>query len=101
MFEQIGALSEPLWGIEARNAAIANSYFTVAVRKAILTSNRKLFMADFFRLTALERKLFQTSFHLAMANQLTKTSDHSMDQLMLQHPMVLEHLDCLEALTAC
>jgi beta-ureidopropionase len=27
----IGALSEPLWSIEARNAAIANSYFTVAV----------------------------------------------------------------------
>ena len=24
----IGSLSEPLWGIEARNAAIANSYFT-------------------------------------------------------------------------
>lgn len=27
----IGALSEPLWGIEARNAAIANSYFAVGV----------------------------------------------------------------------
>ncbi|KAG8230866.1 hypothetical protein J437_LFUL011507, partial [Ladona fulva] len=29
----VGALSEPLWGIEARNAAIANSYFTVAVNR--------------------------------------------------------------------
>lgn len=29
----IGALSEPLWGIEARNAAIANSYFTVAINR--------------------------------------------------------------------
>lgn len=30
---QIGNLSEPLWGIEARNAAIANSYFTVAINR--------------------------------------------------------------------
>lgn len=30
---KIGALSEPLWGIEARNAAIANSYFTVAINR--------------------------------------------------------------------
>jgi len=29
----IGKLSEPLWGIEARNAAIANSYFTVAINR--------------------------------------------------------------------
>lgn len=29
----IGALSEPLWGIEARNASIANSYFTVAINR--------------------------------------------------------------------
>jgi len=29
----IGALSEPLWGIEARNAAIANSYYTVAINR--------------------------------------------------------------------
>lgn len=29
----IGELSEPLWGIEARNAAIANSYFTVAINR--------------------------------------------------------------------
>uniref|UniRef100_A0A336MKH0 Beta-ureidopropionase n=1 Tax=Culicoides sonorensis TaxID=179676 RepID=A0A336MKH0_CULSO len=29
----IGALSEPLWGIEARNAAIANSYFTVPINR--------------------------------------------------------------------
>lgn len=26
-------MSEPLWGIEARNAAIANSYFTVAINR--------------------------------------------------------------------
>lgn len=25
--------SEPLWGIEARNAAIANSYFTCAINR--------------------------------------------------------------------
>lgn len=30
---QVGDLSEPLWGIEARNAAIANSYFTVAINR--------------------------------------------------------------------
>ena len=29
----VGALSEPLWGIEARNAAIANSYFTCAINR--------------------------------------------------------------------
>lgn len=29
----IGRLSEPLWSIEARNAAIANSYFTVAINR--------------------------------------------------------------------
>lgn len=29
----VGALSEPLWGIEARNAAIANSYYTVAINR--------------------------------------------------------------------
>lgn len=26
-------MSEPLWGVEARNAAIANSYFTVAINR--------------------------------------------------------------------
>lgn len=29
----VGELSEPLWSIEARNAAIANSYFTVAINR--------------------------------------------------------------------
>ncbi|XP_031552475.1 beta-ureidopropionase-like [Actinia tenebrosa] len=29
----VGALSEPMWPIEARNAAIANSYFTVAINR--------------------------------------------------------------------
>jgi beta-ureidopropionase len=29
----VGALSEPLWGIEARNAAIANSYFSVGINR--------------------------------------------------------------------
>lgn len=29
----VGALSEPLWSVEARNAAIANSYFTVAINR--------------------------------------------------------------------
>jgi len=29
----VGALSEPLWSIEARNAAIANAYFTVAINR--------------------------------------------------------------------
>ncbi|CAF1509146.1 unnamed protein product, partial [Adineta steineri] len=29
----VGALSEPLWSIEARNAAIANSYFAVGVNR--------------------------------------------------------------------
>ncbi len=29
----VGALSEPLWPIEARNAAIANSYFAVGINR--------------------------------------------------------------------
>lgn len=29
----MGGLSEPLWGVEARNAAIANSYYTVAINR--------------------------------------------------------------------
>ncbi|XP_014664061.1 PREDICTED: beta-ureidopropionase-like [Priapulus caudatus] len=29
----VGTLSEPMWGIEARNAAIANSYFTCAINR--------------------------------------------------------------------
>ncbi|XP_077285156.1 beta-ureidopropionase pyd3 isoform X2 [Arctopsyche grandis] len=29
----VGELSEPLWGIEARNAAIANSYFTCGINR--------------------------------------------------------------------
>lgn len=29
----MGDLSEPLWGIEARNAAIANGYFTCAINR--------------------------------------------------------------------
>eukprot|EP00741_Cyanophora_paradoxa_P025711 tig00000388_g24812.t1 len=29
----VGALSEPLWGVEARNAAIANSYFAAAINR--------------------------------------------------------------------
>ena len=29
----VGALSEPLWGIEARNAAIANSYYTAGINR--------------------------------------------------------------------
>lgn len=29
----VGALSEPLWFIEARNAAITNSYFSVSINR--------------------------------------------------------------------
>ena len=29
----VGGLSEPLWGIEARNAAIANSYYAFAINR--------------------------------------------------------------------
>lgn len=29
----VGSLSEPLWGIEARNAAIANGYYTCAINR--------------------------------------------------------------------
>ncbi|KNC73756.1 beta-ureidopropionase, partial [Sphaeroforma arctica JP610] len=29
----VGALSEPLWSVEARNAAIANGYFSVAINR--------------------------------------------------------------------
>jgi beta-ureidopropionase len=29
----VGSLSEPMWGIEARNAAIANTYFAVGINR--------------------------------------------------------------------
>jgi beta-ureidopropionase len=29
----VGALSEPMWGVEARNAAIANSYYVAAINR--------------------------------------------------------------------
>jgi hypothetical protein len=29
----VGALSEPMWGVEARNAAIANSYYVGAINR--------------------------------------------------------------------
>ena len=29
----VGALSEPMWPIEARNAAIANSYYTCSINR--------------------------------------------------------------------
>lgn len=29
----VAGLSEPLWGIEARNAAIANHYFAVGINR--------------------------------------------------------------------
>mmetsp|Transcript_27949 Transcript_27949/g.53182 ORF Transcript_27949/g.53182 Transcript_27949/m.53182 type:complete len:363 (+) Transcript_27949:404-1492(+) len=29
----VGALSEPMWGVEARNAAIANTYFVAAINR--------------------------------------------------------------------
>ena len=29
----VGGLSEPMWAVEARNAAIANHYFTVAINR--------------------------------------------------------------------
>ncbi|ELT90582.1 hypothetical protein CAPTEDRAFT_221683 [Capitella teleta] len=35
----VGALSEPLWSIEARNAAIASSYFTCAINSRGLRSS--------------------------------------------------------------
>ncbi|KAJ8934954.1 hypothetical protein NQ314_013084 [Rhamnusium bicolor] len=38
-----GEISEPLWGIEARNAAIANSYFTCAVNRV----GTEIFVNDF------------------------------------------------------
>lgn len=36
----VGELSEPLWGIEARNAAIANSYYTFAINRVGTASAR-------------------------------------------------------------
>jgi beta-ureidopropionase len=29
----VGELSEPMWGIEARNAAIANSYYVAGINR--------------------------------------------------------------------
>lgn len=32
-FPQVGGLSEPMWGVEARNAAIANTYFSAGINR--------------------------------------------------------------------
>ncbi|XP_055387492.1 uncharacterized protein LOC129616062 [Condylostylus longicornis] len=44
----IGSASEPLWGIEARNAAIANNYFTVAINRVGVEKFQNEFTSSIF-----------------------------------------------------
>lgn len=55
----VGGLSEPLWFIEARNAAIANSYYAVAINRVgtVRISTSSIRLPAYIRLMNLIRCL--------------------------------------------
>lgn len=59
----VGGLSEPLWGIEARNAAIANSYFAVGINRVgtVIELNQHELFNYFFYLSRIIKKKKQTT----------------------------------------
>ena len=57
----VGALSEPLWGIEARNAAIANSFYTAGINRV----GTEVFPNDFTSGDGAAAHNVSTSFLLA------------------------------------
>ena len=77
----VGALSEPMWPIEARNAAIANSYFTCAINRVgtetFPRSANNSFLDIFKDLNTKIQFIFPESFPLVTASPLTRTSDTS------------------------
>ena len=73
----VGALSEPLWPIEARCAAIANNYFTASINR-------------------IGTETFPNALPLAMEALLTTTLVISMDQAISVHPMGHGHPVFLE-----
>ena len=91
-------LSEPLWGIEARCAAIANSYYTFSINRVGTVCSSTMNMTFFAELLyiIIIRKLFQMNLPLLMASLLTKILATFMVAAMPLLPMVLEHLACLE-----
>lgn len=92
----VGGLSEPLWPIEARNAAIANSYFAVGINRVgtvILSFNPNILVKieKFLnRIKLFSRSRFPMNLHRVMASLLTKISDTSMAHLMLPHRTEVE-----------
>ena len=100
----VGALSEPMWSIEARNAAIANSYFTCAINRVgtesfpryqqLLTNS--LHQLHHWRFLTKILKFLAENFLLVMASLLTKTSVISTAPAMWQLLMAAELQDWAE-----
>ena len=86
----VGALSEPMWAIEARNAAIANSYFACAINRVGTEHFPRLDYGNLGVLILLYNIL--GNLPLRMGNQLIRILDISMDQVMLQLLMEAELL---------
>ena len=88
----VGALSEPLWPIEARNAAIANSYFAVGINRVgtvnIISSVSIIIICIYY--FYIERKNFQMNSLQLTVNQLTRILDTFMVAVMLLLQMVQE-----------
>ena len=85
--------SEPMWPIEARNAAIANTYFVGANnRVGTVSAVKGHHTPDHLHNYVCGRRSFQMSSHLEMVCLLTKTLDISMVLVISLHQMVAELL---------
>ena len=69
----VGALSEPMWPIEARNAAIANSYFTCAINRVGTETFPRSVNID-QSISILINDYDSESFPPVTASRLTRTS---------------------------
>ncbi len=86
----VGALSEPLWPIEARNAAIANSYFAVGINRVGTVNIKHYINNKPFVFIFIVRKNFQMNSLQLTVNQLTRILDIFMVVVMLLLQMAQE-----------
>lgn len=84
-------LSEPMWPIEARNAAIANGYYTCAINR-VGTVRRHLHPRMTFELCS--RRCFPTSLPLPVVSLPTRTLVTSMAVATLLLPMAVALQGC-------
>lgn len=89
----VGALSEPLWPIEARNAAIANSYFTCGINR--VGTVRRPLLPKLQLSIGFFRSPFRTSSHRVMVNRLTGTLAISTARHTLQALTAVARNPCL------